>query len=325
MQLYTIKSDKLCHKSLQHLSSDGINERNQLFPIIDISHIADPSQRLTIVEKITAATAEWGFKGYPLPTAEIDEMLRRSHEFFSLDEGEKELRPLDIDTNLGYIGSLKDRKKHDKMSILLGGPSGALIKEKGHLPPYWGEHLARVEDFKCRCHKLVLQLLECFALVLKLSEPDFFAKAHNPSLGKGNSLRMLIYPARGEQLARSTRMRPHTDSGSATLQFEQKPSLEVLSPENEWVPAPCLQHTVLVNIGDTLAFWSGSQLKATKLRVTFDGLPHDKERESIVDFCTASQDTVLEPDVAVSGAKIEKFGYNGVEIEPGITAGRCGI
>jgi hypothetical protein len=31
------------------------------------------------------------------------------------------------------------------------------------------------------------------------------------------------------------------------------------------------QDTVLVNVRDTLAFWSGRQLKATKHRVTFDG------------------------------------------------------
>jgi isopenicillin N synthase-like dioxygenase len=48
--------------------------------------------------------------------------------------------------------------------------------------------------------------------------------------------------------------------------------------------------------------------------VTFDGLPHDKERQSIPYFGTAVPDTVLEPVVAFNGAKIEKFGYNGVEI-----------
>lgn len=297
------------------------------FPIIDISDIADPSHRLAIAEKITAATAEWGFlllSGHPIPIAEVNEMFTLSHDFFLLEESKKEPWPLDTATNLGYIGSLKDLKKDDKMSMWFGGPSGALIKSKEQLPLYWHDHLARLEDFKSDCHKLVLQLLECFALALDLPEPDFFAKAHDPSLGKGNSLRMLFYPARSEKPEGSTRMQPHTDSGSVTLLFQQNPGLEVLSPEDKWVAAPCIDEMILINIGDTLAFWSGGQLKATKHRVTFDSLSNEKERQSMAYFGTAAPDTVLEPVVARDGAKVQKFGYNGVEIEAGITAGRYG-
>lgn len=297
------------------------------FPIIDITHISEPSHRRAIAEEITSATGRWGFlllKGHPIPLSEVEEMFKLSHRFFSLDETAKEPWPLDHSLNMGYVGSLKDRKKDDKMSMWFGGRTGALSKEQEHLPPYWHEHTAKVEAFKTRCHDLVLQLLECFALALALPDAEYFAKAHDAAVGKGNSLRMLMYPARAAEPTGSTRMQPHTDSGSVTLLFQQTPGLEVLSPDNEWVSAPCTDDTILVNIGDTMAFWSGGQLKATKHRVTFEGLPHSKERQSMAYFGTATPDTVLEPIVMTGEAEVEKFGYNGVELRPGMTVGEYG-
>ena len=251
-------------------------------------------------------------------------MFSLSQDFFSLDETAKEPWPLDHSLNMGYVGSLKDRKKDDKMSMWFGGPTAALLREKDHLPTYWHEHVPKVEAFKQRCHDLVIQLLECFALALNLPDPEYFAKAHDPTVGKGNSLRMLMYPARSMRPEGSTRMQPHTDSGSVTLLFQQSPGLEVLSPEENWVAAPCIDKTILVNIGDTMSFWSGGQLKATKHRVTFEGLPHDKERRSMAYFGTATPDTVLEPIILKEGLKVEDFGYNGVKIRPGMTVGEYG-
>ena len=300
---------------------------NISFPIIDISAISDPSRQLAIADQITAASAEWGFlllKGHPIPASEIQDMFSLSHNFFSLPESDKEPYALDKQ-NIGYIGSFKDRKRDDKMSMWFGGVPGALVSST-QLPPFWLAHAARIESFKRHCHHLVLQLLNCFALALDLPDPDYFASAHSASVGKGNSLRMLMYPARTTSPDASiTRMQPHTDSGSVTLLFQQAPGLEVLSPQDEWVPAPCIDDTILVNIGDTMSFWSGGQLKATKHRVTFEGLPHDRERQSMAYFGTANPETVLEPIVAKGETMVpRKFGYNGVELVSGMTVGEYG-
>lgn len=299
------------------------------FPIIDITHISEPAHRRAIAQKITSATAQWGFlllKGHPIAPSEVQELFDLSHSFFSLEESAKESYPLNHNLNIGYVGSLRDRKKDDKMSMWFGGPTGALHQEQiqTRLPPFWHEHTEKLEAFKHRCHNLVIQLLECFALALGLSDTGYFAKAHNPAVGKGNSLRMLMYPGRDTQPNGSTRMQPHTDSGSVTLLFQQSPGLEVLNPEGKWVAAPCVEETILVNVGDTMAFWSGGQLKATKHRVTFEGLPCNKERMSMAYFGTAMPETVLEPIVAGNGVEVERFGYNGVELRRGMTVGEYG-
>jgi isopenicillin N synthase-like dioxygenase len=300
------------------------------FPIIDITHISEPSHQRAIAEEITPATARWGFlllKGHPIPSAEVKEMFNLSHTFFSLDEAAKEPWPLEHSLNIGYVGSLRDRKRDDKMSMWFGGPTGALNDERNakHLPPYWHMHTVKLEAFKLHCHALMLQLLECFALALDLPDAAYFAKAHDPSVAKGNSLRMLIYPARDVAPRGSTRMQPHTDSGSVTLLFQQSAGLEVLSPEGEWVAAPYLEEIFLVNVGDMMAFWSGGKLKATRHRVTFEGVPARRERLSMAYFGTAVPETVLKPVVA-GGAQVggSMYGDNGVQFIEGMTVGEYG-
>lgn len=205
----------------------------------------------------------------------------------------------------------------------LSGKPGFLAGE-GHkaLPPYWHDKIATIEEFKHTCYGLVSKLLVCFALAMNLGDRNYFAKAHAEGAGNGNQFRMLCYPSRGnEPLQTSTRMSPHSDSGSVTLLFQNCAGLDVESPSGEWVQAPHIENHILVNLGDALAFWSGRQLKATKHRVTFNSVPHDVERMSMAYFGAASPDTVLEP-LKVDGAEaFEKYEANGLTIPPGITVG----
>ena len=213
------------------------------------------------------------------------------------------------------------------MSMWFGGPTGALNDERNakYLPPYWHTHTAKLEAFKLRCHTLMLQLLECFALALDLPDAAYFAKAHDPSVAKVNSLRMLMCPARDMAPSGSARMQPHTDSGSVMLLFQRSAGLEVLWLEGDWVAAPCLEETVLVNVGDTMAFWSGGRLKATRHRVTFEGVPARRERLSMAYFGAAVPEMVFKPVVA-GGAQVggSMYGDNGVELKKGMMVGEYG-
>jgi isopenicillin N synthase-like dioxygenase len=61
---------------------------------------------------------------------------------------------------------------------------------------------------------------------------------------------------------------PHTDSGILTL-LHQDPTggLEVLNSTGDWIPAPYIPHTIVVNIGDLMAKVSGGRWVATMHRV----------------------------------------------------------
>ncbi|RFU32285.1 hypothetical protein B7463_g4065, partial [Scytalidium lignicola] len=292
-----------------------------LFPIIDVSKIDCPETQLSIAKEVTKACKQYGFlliKGHPIPPEDIEEMFALAKDFFSTPEEDKAQFPMNS-TQVGYMGSFQDRMKDDKMSMWLGGRPGSLKTNPG-LPPFWQPLAEKVEAFKHQCHGLVLKLLVCFALAMDLPDQNFFANAHLENAGNGNSLRMLMYPAR-EKMPQDvgSRMIEHTDSGSVTLLFQQQAGLEVLSPTGEWVKAPCMKDCILVNLGDALSFWSGNQLKATLHRVTFDGLPYDQERQSIAYFGAANPETVLQP--LLPGEAMSKYYTNGFEVRPGITAG----
>ncbi|KAE9369991.1 Clavaminate synthase-like protein [Stipitochalara longipes BDJ] len=297
----------------------SLDSESNSFPIVDVSKIDDINSQLVLAKHLTEACQKWGFflvQGHSIPSSHIDEMFSLGKLFFSLPEEQKEPWPINS-KSVGYIGALKDLRKDDKMSMWFGGTPGSL-KDNQALPPFWHEHTEKVEAFKHRCHDLVLKLLTCFAIAMGLPDRAFFTKAHLEDSSNGNSLRMLMYPARVQQ-PEGTRMVEHTDSGSVTLLFQLQPGLEVLSPSGEWVKAPCIKDSILINLGDALSFWSGAKLKATLHRVSFDGLPHDKERQSIAYFGMANPETILQP--LVHGTIMKQYNTNGIDIEPGITVG----
>jgi isopenicillin N synthase-like dioxygenase len=292
------------------------------FPIVDISRIDDPQSQLQLAQEITSACQQWGFlllKGHPIPPSHVDELFSLGKEFFALPEDQKAPYPITSQT-IGYVGSFQDRGKDDKMSMWFGGPPGTLDDNTAMLPPFWHDHTRRVEEFKHQCHALIIKLLECFALALDLPDRDFFATAHEETASQDNSLRMILYPARPEMPAfegLGSRMAEHTDSGSVTLLFQRSAGLEVLSPSGRWVRAPHIQDCILVNLGDTLSFWSSGRLKATLHRVTFDTLSHNQERQTMAYFGKASPDTVLQP--IFGQGESDKYFTNGVELRPGMT------
>ena len=296
------------------------------FPIIDIAGINNEEDQLRIAQKITDASKIWGFlllKNHTIPVKDIEAMFSLAHTFFvELPDKEKIHWPIN-QKYVGYNHPLSDARKDDKASMWLSGEPGYLASAEEALPPFWRSHISKVEQFKHTCHDLVVRLLVCFALAMDLPDRNFFAKAHAEDAGNGNQFRMLCYPSReNAPLRATTRMSAHSDSGSVTLLFQTCQGLEVESPTGQWVPAPYLPGHILVNLGDALAFWSGGRLKATKHRVTFDGVPHNTERLSMAYFGAASPETILEPlNLADGEAQMEKYEANGVTIRPGITVG----
>lgn len=299
------------------------------FPIIDIADIDNPDAQYNIAKQITEASQTWGFlllKNHPIPTKDIDRMFSLARGFF-VDTPEDQKTPYQINEKyIGYNGPLSDSKKDDKASMWLSGKPGFLSQSTDSLPPYWRGHIDQVESFKHSCHALIIQLLVCFALAMELPDRNFFADAHAEGAGNGNRFRMICYPSRGNKPEKqtTTRMSAHSDSGSVTLLFQTCSGLEVESPTGEWVPAPYIQDHILVNLGDALAFWSGGQLKATKHRVTFEGVPHDVERMTMAYFGAAAPETVLQPIKRSDGTRMEKYEANDVTIYPGITVGEYG-
>lgn len=112
-------------------------------------------------------------------------------------------------------------------------------------------------------------------LATSLGKPaDYFASY---LVGSLSTLRLLHYPPQHRSAnASSNEVRlcctPHTDSGILTL-LHQDPTggLEVQNAQGEWVAAPYVPGSIVVNIGDLMAEVSGGRFVATKHRVRTNG------------------------------------------------------
>ncbi|MDO6588424.1 2-oxoglutarate and iron-dependent oxygenase domain-containing protein [Salipiger sp. 1_MG-2023] len=95
-------------------------------------------------------------------------------------------------------------------------------------------------------------------------ERDWFAKHFiDPTL----FLRLLHYPEQPdeEELFGSA---PHTDYGFVTLlKQDDVGGLEVRNKRGDWIPAPPIEGTFVMNVGDILAKWSNGRFVSTPHRV----------------------------------------------------------
>ena len=109
-------------------------------------------------------------------------------------------------------------------------------------------------------------------------------------------LRLLHYPEqqREEGLFGSA---PHTDYGFITLLAQDSVGgLEVRNRAGDWIPAPPIPNTFVMNVGDILARWSNDRFASTPHRVlNLSG----RERYSQPFFYDPSMDTVVDCPAAI--------------------------
>ena len=121
------------------------------------------------------------------------------------------------------------------------------------------------ETLHTELQALSIRLLSLLALALK-KPPDYFASY---SKNSHSTLRFLHYPAITPPAPQQELCcTPHTDSGILTLLHQDSiGGLEVLSAGGEWIGAPYVPNTIVVNVGDLMTKVSGGRFKATYHRV----------------------------------------------------------
>jgi isopenicillin N synthase-like dioxygenase len=158
-------------------------------------------------------------------------------------------------------------------------------------------------DFYYLCHQLELRILRALEVGMAL-QPGTFVDVHQRA---DNQTRILHYPPVERKVledGRAQRISAHSDFGTLTLLFQDGVGgLEVEHPKHEgyFVPAPGIQGTVVVNLGDFMQMWSNDVLKSTKHRVRAPPAGGDADGEgmlpprySIPYFCAADMETVME-------------------------------
>ena len=268
-------------------------------PIIDLSVLSSPSPSPSDLKELSRqlydvfATTGFVYLMNPPLSFSYDEVFGLASEFFNLQSTEKmrlakqSFVRENRNTYRGYFPPQPGQMHNLKEGFEVGPPK---VPEQNPPRSLQKFNLAEfnvwpAEDSfpggRTRLEKLYTELQSLSStmlslLAISLGKPaDFFSTYLVDSL---STLRLLHYPPQPPtKIAQPGEVKlcctPHTDSGILTL-LHQDPTggLEVLNASGEWVPAPYIPNSIVVNIGDLLASVSGGRFVATMHRVrTKDG------------------------------------------------------
>ncbi|HUT48810.1 MAG TPA: 2-oxoglutarate and iron-dependent oxygenase domain-containing protein [Alphaproteobacteria bacterium] len=259
--------------------SDATNH----IPIIDLAayRAGEQGAREAAAARITAALETSGFFGissHGVPDRIIAEAFAAAQDFFALPMDRK----LGVKINSAHRGYMpmadqhRAESQHANLSeSFLVGTELALDDPDVmaglplHGPNQWPEGVAALRPAMGAYHealaKVGMLLVDLFEAALAV-EPGFL----RGSFGKPMAfIRALHYPPAPADLPDDQfGAAPHSDFGFATiLAQDDVGGLQVQTLDGQWVDAPNLPGTLLVNVGDMLMRWTNDRFRSTAHRV----------------------------------------------------------
>lgn len=298
-------------------------------PIIDMGPFLEGTEagRHQVAQEISKAAHEVGFiylKNFGMSDDLLEAAFTVAHSLFNSDEKLKV--PFNVELNHGYGKmqgeALDPSKPADLKETFTSRNLGNLPSGPELWPNPQFEAFMRV--FHKRVRKISSDVMSAFALALDL-EPDFFEDKHT---GLTQTLRLLHYPPAEAVSEGQLGAGAHTDYGTLTVLFQDHVGgLEVQTLEGEWIPAPPIPGTVVINTGDLIARWSNDCFKSTPHRVVPSPAARENGRQSIAFFSDPDPDVLIETfPSCVSAENPAKYGpiTAGEHVQERILASQAG-
>jgi len=275
-----------------------------IIPIIDIGPLCDGSDPGGVAKKLNEASREVGFL-YVSNHGIADELLSRTRKaaFTFFHQSENAKREVQVSNkHRGFLGrggaKMQTGAKPDlKESFIFGYEDEGGVTPEDHplrganrwpadLPAL--RHQARA--FFAAAHDVAHHLMRGFALGLDLPE-DAFLKTTKAPLSRAS---FVHYPAQDADMGNDQfGVGPHTDFGVLTvLSQDDVGGLQVQDLDGNWVTAPPIPGTLVVNVGDLLARWTNNAYRSTPHRVVNSS---GQERLSLVLAYDPDPDTTIDP------------------------------
>ena len=292
-------------------NTPGLQSRRVAFteiPIIDFSPMQSDDQECKerMAKEIYRACTEVGFlyiKNHGIARRAIEDLFSASREFFFLDDSAK--RKIDIANSSfsrGYIPMYGEKNnEHSKgdvketfdMAIDIGeNDPDYLAGNPLYGPNQWPDELpqfkATMNCYFAEISALCEKIYRAFALSLGLPENYFGAMNQKPL----DILRLLRYPPQpvvddADQIGTGA----HSDFDCFTVLYQDPTGgLQVLNSAGEWIDAPPIEGTFLINVGDMLERWTNGLFVSTIHRVINRA---QTERYSSVFFAAPSYSTEI--------------------------------
>lgn len=299
-------------------------------PLIDLadSYSDDLEKRKAVAWEIHKACVDTGFfyiKNHTIPQNVMDNQLKLAAQFFELPLDEKlKLDSRNEDSTRGYEpmaaqtldeGSPPDLKEGYMSSVEAGAdhrytkqnvPGTGLNQWPETFPEFQEQYQAYVDQVL----DLGRHLARIVALSLELPEDYFDAALEEPL----HYCRILKYPPMpADAAANQLGAGAHSDWGLLTLLLQDEiGGLEVRNADGEWIAAPPIPGTYIINLGEMLPIITNDRYKATYHRVLNNTT--DKTRYSSPTFCDPEYFYTVECAPTI-------LAHDGHAVHPPMTAG----
>ncbi|MEL7559426.1 isopenicillin N synthase family dioxygenase [Stutzerimonas chloritidismutans] len=255
-------------------------------PLIDLTGLLgdDPQARIVVAEEMGLACRDWGFfyiHHHGIDTALQAAVFEQARQLFDLpDDAKRALDKAASSANRGYEalrgqrlepGAPADLKEGFYLGRELSAEDPRVQAGRfNHGPNQWPATLPdfrpAMERYHAAMTDLAEQLMAGLALSLGLPEAYFAGFCENAMA----TLRLLHYPPQPAQAAPGQKgCGAHTDFGGLTLLLQDdKPGLQVWNHRTQdWMDAPPLEGSYVVNLGDMIARWTNDRYRSTLHRV----------------------------------------------------------
>ncbi|TOH64536.1 2OG-Fe(II) oxygenase [Vibrio parahaemolyticus] len=273
-----------------------------------VDYLADDA-----AQQFVASLRETGFgvlKNHPIPQELVESIYKNWHEFFCSEE--KNDFQFNVETQDGYFPpSVSEVAKGHKVKD---------IKEYFHVYP-WGQIpeplKAEILEYYKRANAFAQELLGWVEEYAPKDVQEKFSIALSEMINNSDKtlLRVLHYPPMtGEEEPGAIRAAAHEDINLLTvLPAANKPGLQVMSKDGEWIDVPCDFGNLIINIGDMLQEASGGYFPSTTHRVINPtGARQEKSRISLPLFLHPKPDTVLSERYTAHSYLMERLRELGV-------------
>jgi len=288
------------------LLDDALRARRERFdriPVIDLGPLRDGSDPGAVARDIRHALGSAGFmyvRNHGVDPSLITRVFAAAEAFFALPEAEK--MALHIRHSgpalRGYIEIFGENtdpgKTRDLKECIDLGPEAPEPATPFFGPNPWPRSLPEfrpaVTAYQQAVTDLAMRVLEGVARSLDLAPDHFAPMLTNPI----SILRLLHYPPQKGRIEEATiGTGAHTDYGNLTiLAQDDAGGLQVMNRDGQWVEAPPIDGTFVVNIGDLVQRLTNGRYLANLHRVVNTS---GRERYSVPFFLDADYDAVIAP------------------------------
>ncbi len=254
---------------------------SDIIPVVDLGALRDNTNPLAVARTIHNACRDVGFlyvNNHGIEQTLIEQTYQAGLAFFR-QPFEKKNQLAVNHSHRGFlsVGGAKmyDTAKPDlKESFVWGYPASTQqitaqpdnrFLGSNQWPASISQMPSSCMDYFDQVHGLAHQLLRAFALGMGVSEQTFLQGREQP-ISRGS---YVYYPSQPLGMGEDQfGVGPHTDFGVLTLLRQDNiGGLQVQGLNGQWVDAPPIPDTLIINVGDLLERWTNHYYRSTPHRV----------------------------------------------------------